>query len=97
MELAKKLIIGAKKAGADCVKFQKSHLPSKFAKEALSAPYNSKHSYGTTYGEHKTKLEFSEAQYKELMDFSKVYLYDYIYFLISITKRYFCNRRKGFQ
>ena len=96
MDLAKKLIVGAKKAGADCVKFQKSHLPSKFAKEALSAPYNSKHSYGTTYGEHKTKLEFSEAQYKELMDFSKVNLYDFI-FLISITTRYFCNRRKGFQ
>ena len=59
----------AKACGADCVKFQKSDLKAKFNKEALQRPYNSPHSFGATYGEHKRHLEFSEEQYKELQIF----------------------------
>ena len=60
----------AKDCGADCVKFQKSDLHAKFTKSVLARHYESPHAWGTTYGEHKTFLEFSEDQYKELMAFA---------------------------
>lgn len=55
-----------KKCGADCVKFQKSCINEKFTSLARNRLYNSKNSFGTTYGEHKHFLEFTEEQYKEL-------------------------------
>lgn len=64
--MAKKLIKLAKKCGADCVKFQKSCINEKFTLLARNRLYNSKNSFGATYGEHKNFLEFSEDQYKEL-------------------------------
>ena len=71
VEIAKELIVEAKRIGADCVKFQKSNLDEKFTKGALERPYNSVHSYGATYGDHKKALEFSLETYKDLMEFSK--------------------------
>ena len=60
----------AKESGADCVKFQKSYLPAKFNKNALMWPYEGKNSWGKTYGEHKTFLEFSETEYTILQKYS---------------------------
>jgi sialic acid synthase len=37
---------------------------------ALNRPYNSKNSFGSTYGEHKKYLEFTEDQYKELRKYA---------------------------
>ncbi|CAH1399460.1 unnamed protein product [Nezara viridula] len=70
LQIAKNLIKKAKECGADCVKFQKSCLPEKFTKSTLNLTYNSEHSWGKTYGEHKKHLEFSEKQYIELQKFS---------------------------
>ncbi|KAG8454950.1 hypothetical protein GDO86_001245 [Hymenochirus boettgeri] len=70
-EIAKKMIRMAKECGADCAKFQKSELEYKFNKKALERPYNSPHSWGKTYGEHKRHLEFSHDQYRELQKFAK--------------------------
>ena len=71
MHLYLDLIQGAKEAGADCVKFQKSNLSEKFTEVSLKRAYNSENSYGSTYGEHKEKLELSENTYRELMEFAK--------------------------
>ncbi|XP_028128849.1 sialic acid synthase [Diabrotica virgifera virgifera] len=71
LETAKKLIKTAKDCGADCAKFQKTALKEKFNRGALRRPYSSPHSFGTTYGEHKEFLEFSEEQFKELQAFAK--------------------------
>ncbi|XP_068090349.1 sialic acid synthase isoform X2 [Hyperolius riggenbachi] len=57
--------------GADCAKFQKSELEYKFSKKALEKPYNSPHSWGKTYGDHKRHLEFSHDQYRELQKYAK--------------------------
>ena len=65
------LIQGAKEAGADCVKFQKSNLSAKFTQASLERTYNSENSYGSTYGEHKGRLELSEQTYGELIEFAK--------------------------
>ncbi|CAB1313174.1 unnamed protein product [Coregonus sp. 'balchen'] len=71
IEIAKKMIKMAKDCGADCAKFQKSELEYKFNKRALERPYNSKHSWGKTYGDHKRHLEFSHEQYRELQKYAK--------------------------
>ncbi|XP_030643793.1 sialic acid synthase-like [Chanos chanos] len=71
IDIAKKMIRMAKDCGADCAKFQKSELEHKFNKKALERPYNSKHSWGRTYGEHKRHLEFSHEQYKELQQYAQ--------------------------
>lgn len=56
--------------GADCVKFQKTDLNEKFTPAALQRPYLSQNSFGTTYGEHKKFLEFTENQFEELKNFA---------------------------
>ncbi|CAG9861330.1 unnamed protein product [Phyllotreta striolata] len=70
LDTAKYLIKTAKDCGADCVKFQKSDIHEKFNKSALSRPYESPHSFGLTYGEHKRFLEFSEEEYRQLKEYA---------------------------
>lgn len=70
IEIAKQMIIRAKEAGADCVKFQKSCLNEKFTKNALNRSYDGYNSWGKTYGNHKEYLEFDIEQYKILQAFS---------------------------
>ncbi|XP_067143859.1 sialic acid synthase isoform X2 [Centruroides vittatus] len=71
IDIAKRMIIEAKEIGADCVKFQKTDLPSRFNKAALERPYVSLNSWGKTYGEHRKHLEFSEDQFYELYQFAQ--------------------------
>lgn len=71
IEIAKKMIKMAKDCGADCAKFQKSELEYKFNKQALARTYTSRHSWGTTYGEHKRFLEFDHDQYRELKRYAE--------------------------
>ncbi|KAM7364340.1 N-acetylneuraminic acid synthase [Cochliomyia hominivorax] len=71
IELAKQMILEAKKIGCNCVKFQKSCLEAKFTMSALSRPYESEHSWGKTYGEHKNYLEFNIQQYQELQSYCR--------------------------
>ncbi|XP_065354546.1 sialic acid synthase [Calliphora vicina] len=70
-DLAKQMILEAKKIGCDCVKFQKSCLEAKFTESALNRPYESLHSWGKTYGDHKKHLEFNIQQYQDLQNFCK--------------------------
>lgn len=71
INIAKEMILAAKDCGVDCVKFQKSHLESRFNKDALCRPYISPHSWGNTYGEHRKHLEFNSDQFRELYNFSQ--------------------------
>ncbi|KAM4709437.1 N-acetylneuraminate-9-phosphate synthase [Discoglossus pictus] len=71
IEIAKKMIRMAKDCGADCAKFQKSELDHKFNKKALERIYNSPHSWGRTYGDHKRHLEFSHDQFRELKKYAE--------------------------
>jgi len=70
LSTAKKLIMEAKKSGANAVKFQKRNPEEILIKEWLEMPYNSPNAFAPTYGEHKKKLEFSAKQYKELKDYA---------------------------
>lgn len=68
LELAKKLVVVAVRAGADAVKFQKRSIPAVLIREALDAPYLGPRSLGATYGEHRERLELSEEAYGELVE-----------------------------
>lgn len=70
LNTAKEMISTAKSIGADCVKFQKSCLSEKFTANALNRPYNSENSWGRTYGEHKSHLEFTVEQYRILQEYA---------------------------
>lgn len=71
INIAKQMIKMVKECGADVAKFQKSTLTAKFNKAALGRPYNSKNSFGKTYGEHKNFLEFSEEDFIELKKYAE--------------------------
>ena len=46
-------------------------MKDKFTQTRLERPYNSIHSYGSSYGDHKRYLEFSDEDYKILIAFAK--------------------------
>lgn len=56
---AAQMIGVAAQAGARSAKFQKRHPKECLTPDAYAAPYNSVHSYGETYGEHREALELS--------------------------------------
>ena len=65
-ELARKLVYLAAEARADAVKFQKRSVPDILIAEYLQRPYLVPTSLGATYGEHREKLELSDAAYADL-------------------------------
>lgn len=71
LEVAKQLIVKAKEAGCQAVKFQRRTLDQVFTKEALDAPYNTPTSLGATYGEHRAKLEIDRDGFLELRTLAK--------------------------
>ncbi len=71
VEIAKKLIEVAARAKADAVKFQKRSVKDILIAEALEKPYAGQNSLGSTYGEHRQKLELSEDNYRELAQYAE--------------------------
>ncbi len=71
MNLMKKMILSAKDCGVDYVKSQKREPKLCLTKEQYDKPYDSPNSFGSTYGEHKEALEFSEDEWEELFFFAR--------------------------
>ena len=69
LDIAKKLILNAKNAGFDSVKFQKRTIDLVYSKEILDQKRESP--WGTTQREQKEGLEFDFDQYKEIDDYCK--------------------------
>ena len=69
MQVAKKLIDSAHRAGCDAVKFQKRDISTVYSREVLDAPRESP--WGNTQRDQKNGLEFSLEQYLELQAYSK--------------------------
>jgi N-acetylneuraminate synthase len=70
MEIAKKLILKAKEARFDAVKFQKRDIETVYSSEILNSFRESP--WGTTQREQKEGLEFSKAEYDEIDNFCKI-------------------------
>jgi len=66
-DIALQLIDKAKECGADVAKFQKRDNRELLTEEQYNRPHPAPHnSYGSTYGEHRNFLEFSQEQHREL-------------------------------
>ena len=70
IELFKKMIVEAKRAGADAVKGQKREPSECLTEQQYQRPYESPHSFGATYGEHKEALEIDRDGWEELLKFA---------------------------
>lgn len=72
VELAKRLVDAAADAGCDAVKFQKRTVRALLSREAYEQPYrNGGHSYGSTYGKHRERMELSPDDYRALRDHAR--------------------------
>ncbi len=69
IEIAKKLIDGAKASGCDAVKFQKRTIEKVYSKEILDSPRESQ--WGNTTRDQKIGLEFNEKEYDEIDKYCK--------------------------
>lgn len=69
LDLAKQLIVGAKEAGADAVKFQKRTIEKVYTKEELDKPRESP--WGNTNRQQKIGLELGRKEYDEIDRYCK--------------------------
>jgi sialic acid synthase len=67
-KLAEELVRIAAQCQADAVKFQKRTIHELLIRAALDKPYVNPNSLGATYGEHRAKLELTEADWYRLRD-----------------------------
>jgi N-acetylneuraminate synthase len=66
-DIAKELIRIAKDCGASVAKFQKRNPKTLLSEQQYNSPHLFPHnSYGSSYGEHRDFLEFSQEQHSEL-------------------------------
>jgi len=63
LDIALRMIEAAADCGVQAVKFQKRDIDSLYTKDFSNQEYNSKNSYGKTYGEHRKYLEFNKKQF----------------------------------
>jgi N-acetylneuraminate synthase/sialic acid synthase len=66
LQKCRQLFKAAADAGAHAVKLQKRNNRALFTREMYDSPYHSENAYAPTYGAHRDKLEFGEAEYREL-------------------------------
>ena len=67
IETCKEMFDEAKGCGAHAVKLQKRDNRSLYTRDFFNKPYENENSYGSTYGEHREFLEFTKADYQELI------------------------------
>ncbi len=78
INLAKELIVNARRCGCNIVKFQKRTPELQFTPEKFNAPHPSpENAFGKTYGEHRKNLEFNIEQHRELMNFARANRIEY--------------------
>lgn len=62
----------------DAVKLTKRDLNQELSKTQMDAPYNSQHSFGKTYGEHRAFLELNDEQHFEVYKYAKSLGLDFV-------------------
>jgi 3-deoxy-D-glycero-D-galacto-nononate 9-phosphate synthase len=70
--------------GADAVKLTKRDLSEELSASQMNKPYNSPHSFGKTYGEHRAFLELNDDQHFECFKYAKAYGIDFVETICSI-------------
>ncbi len=77
----------------NAVKFTKRDLNEELSQSQMNAPYNSAHSFGANYGEHRAFLELNDEQHEELFHYAKAKGLDFVETLcargcLSLLKRF---------
>ena len=70
LEQAKELFRVAKECGVNAVKLQKRDNRRLYTEAQYNKVYDSKNSFGKTYGEHREKLEFGDGEYAYLKSYA---------------------------
>lgn len=68
----------------DAVKLTKRDLKEELSASQMTRPYNSPHSFGKTYGEHRSYLELSNEEHYECYKYAKVIGIDFVETLCSL-------------
>lgn len=71
--------------GVDAVKFTKRDLSAECTPEMMAAPYDSAHSFGRTYGEHRAALELSGEEHHDLYDYATALGLDFVETLCAVS------------
>lgn len=75
---------GKQLPGVDAVKFVKRDMDHEMTAAEWNRPYDSPHSFGKTYGEHRTALELTPEQHAELFIDAKAHNLDFIETVCSV-------------
>jgi sialic acid synthase SpsE len=77
-------LFGLKLKGMDAVKLTKRDLKEELSKSQMDRPYDSPHSFGKTYGEHREKLELNDEQHFEVYQYAKSFGLDFVETLCAV-------------
>ncbi|HEY4111670.1 N-acetylneuraminate synthase family protein [Puia sp.] len=70
--------------GFNAIKLTKRDLSEELAQAKMNEPYNSPHSFGTTYGEHRSRLELSDEEHFEVYTHAKKHGIDFVETLCAV-------------
>jgi sialic acid synthase len=77
-------VFGSVLKGMDAVKLTKRDLNQELSKSQMEKEYNSPHSFGRTYGEHRAKLELPDEEHYEIFLYAKEKGLDFIETLCAV-------------
>lgn len=77
-------VFGLELKSFDAVKLTKRDLAEELTDSAMSRPYNSPHSFGATYGQHRAALELTDEEHYEVYLHAKSYGLDFVETLCAI-------------
>lgn len=77
-------LFGLQLKGMDAVKMTRRDLSEELSRSQMDRPYNSVHSFGATYGEHRAKLELNDEQHFEVYRHAKSFGLDFVETLCAV-------------
>ncbi|RYJ37859.1 Sialic acid synthase [Flavobacterium anhuiense] len=77
-------LFGKKLNGMDAVKLTKRDLKQELSASQMAKPYDTPHSFGKTYGEHREFLELDDQEHLEIYNYAKSYGLDFVETLCAV-------------
>jgi len=77
-------LFGLNLKNMDAVKMTRRDLKEELSRSQMERPYNSVHSFGATYGEHRERLELNDEQHFEVYKHAKSFGLDFVETLCAV-------------
>ena len=77
-------LFGKKLKGMDAVKLTKRDLTQELSASQMAKEYDTPHSFGKTYGEHREFLELDDQEHLEIYNYAKSYGLDFVETLCAV-------------